>query len=554
MNQPWPSLISRVAESREARVSLLHARAVSQSAAQYREVAEALGNAQQPRLSALWWIRCCRLQPADPTAWYQLSSSLRLSGRIQAAERILSTITAKHPSWDQPVMSLAWLYRLRGEKGPALQVLKHWMQAHAYTPRTVLATSEFAQQMGVAEEAEQLVRQAVAFRGEGALMAELGNLLCRLGRFDEAEKVLIQALTRDPSQAGSWLRLAMIRRWSSADNSPLRFYQQALKVGNLDLDTRTTIHFALAKILDDLGRYDQAFEHAQAGNQLRLPLVKFDPAAWSQWEQTVYQIFTPNWLEKFNLAQQSGDQPIFIVGMPRSGTTLLERRLAMHNALYGVGELETIEQAGTELCGSQGFPSGLRDIAATQLISAANNWRGRLPESDPPGLRPIDKNPFNFLHIGLISIMLPQARIIEVKRDVHDMALSNYFNHFGHPRMNFAYSWENIVWMYGLYSRLMAFWKRLSPDAIISVEYERLVTQPELTLRQLTAQLDLQWDAAVLSQPEEGGSILTASLWQARQPIYGHATGRAKHYVQWLKPLDDALVRLSAGKGSVPVG
>lgn len=554
MNKPWPLLISQVAESRDSRQQILSARMSDYPPGQRREIAEALSNAEEPRLSALWWIRVCRQQSKDRTAWYQLSNALRQSQRTQAAERILRALTAENPAWDQPIMSLAWLYRLRGEKASAIEVLKCWMKAHAYEPRTVLATSEFAQQMGATQMAEQTVRTAVAFRGEGSLKAELGNLLCRLGRFEEAEKVLIQALTRDPAQAGSWLRLAMIRRWSSPESSPLAFYRQALQKANLDLDTRTTIHFAMAKILDDLGLYSQAFEHAEKGNQLRLPLVTFNRTAWAQWEQVLYQVYTPEWIEKLRLAHRNDERAVFIVGMPRSGTTLLERRLALHHELYGVGELEIIEQAGLELCGSRPYPAGLRSIDATHLAKAAKDWRQRLPEYNPASLRPVDKNPFNFLHIGLILLILPKANIVEVKREIHDVAISNYFNHFGHARMNFAYSWENIAWMYGLYTRLMAFWKQRFPQQIIRVDYEQLISEPQPNLQRLCTQLDLEWDPAVLQQAEAGGSISTASLWQARQPIYAHATGRAKHYAQWLKPLDDALGRFAEEKDSVPAG
>ena len=388
--------------------------------------------------------------------------------------------------------------------------------------------------------AERLLSASNRAATEPGLLAERGGLLLKLGRFDEAEKALREALGRDPRLAGAWLRLAQVRRWREASRSPAEAMREALARPGLDDSTRAAIGFALAKVADDLGEYRQAWDAAVEANQLRARSAHFDRPGWERYEATLPRVFTPDFYATGR--QGGGDSPVFIVGMPRSGTTLLERRLGRHSRLVPAGELEVVERVGIELAGPAGYPDGLSSVTPEIFEAVAREWRQRLPAALPAGGDVIDKNPLNFLHLGLIVRLFPHARIVHCRRGALDTLLSLWFQNFAHPRNDYAYRPDDLAWMYAFYRRVMSFWESTLPVRIHAVDYERLVENPEGELRALAAALALPWEPA-MARAGADGAISTASLWQARQPVYRRSAGRWRNYERWIGPLRDALAR-----------
>lgn len=508
------------------------------------EAARQLSGQGAHRAAALWLASALRRASAEelPAVAYRLGNALRLAGHDRPAAIVLEAVCSRRPGWDEPARSLAWLYRRAGMPEAAAGAMQRWMDAPGISDHDLRTGAGFLLDLGRVAQAEVALGRVTA--PDAALLAERGSLLLKLGRFEEGEGVLREALRRDPTQGGAWLRLAQVRRWTEAGDSPMAELQAARSRPGLDASMAAAIGFALVKVSDDLGRYEQAWAEAERANALRSHSAPFDRAPWVHYENQIYHILNSRTLEKGTYTSGALPSPVFVVGMPRSGTTLIERRLGRHSRLWPCGELEVVEALGLELAGNRHYPQGLVGLSGEAFARAARTWPERVPGGVPDGLRVIDKNPLNFIHLGLISLLFPDARIIHCRRDPLDTTLSIWFQNFAHPRNDYAYRMEDLAWMYGFYGRLMGWWERTLPGPVLTVDYEQVVADPEGELRKLVAGLGLEWEAAVLEAPAGGeGAISTASLWQARQPTYRQAAGRARNYEPWIKPLREALRR-----------
>lgn len=543
MNAALSAALARYAAGPRERREALHRRREEWSESERIEAAALLASAGHHRAAALWLAAGCRLNPGSAQLAYRFGNALRLAGHDRAATAVLAELCGRYPAWAEPAQSLAWLYRRQGRGEEAAAVLERWLRAAGRQPRAVGAVAEFLQEMGMAARAEALLATAPAAERDPGLRAERASLLLKLGRFEEGETIL-RALLRDaPGQAGAWLRLAQVRRWEDAGDSPLELMQAAWSRADLDAPTRAAIGFAIAKVDDDLGRYREAWEAAAQANVLRARTAHFDRAGWERFEHAVYRTFTPDFFAAPGDTAEA-EAPVFIVGMPRSGTTLLERRLGRHPSLVAAGELELIEKIGAQLVGAGGYPEALAGAVPEGYVWAAREWRARLPVVVAGAPSIIDKNPLNFLHLGLIARIFPHARILHCRRNPLDTALSIWLQNFAHPRNDYAYRESDLAWVFAMYRRLMAHWEEVLPVPLCTVEYEELVADPEKELRRATERLGLAWEPALLDDGRAAdGVIATASLWQARQPVYRHAVDRARNYEPWIAPLREALAR-----------
>lgn len=536
--------LERYGREAGARRRLRALRRADSPLAERLEVARRLTAAGDPRAAALWLLAARREHSDDAGFAYRLANALRLAGRERAARRLLEQLTREYPAWAEPAQSLAWLHRHAGRAESAAATIERWARAHGASPRVVGGAVAFLREMGLDARAQSLLAAVPAGRSDSGLLLERAGLLMRLGRFDEAETRLREALALTPAHTEPRVRLAYLRRWTEGDAAvPLALLSEQLARPDLEREERAALLFAQAKIDDDIGRYAEAFAAAEQGNALRAQTARFDRTAWRAFERTLYETFSTEFLRRFGASARSREAPVFIVGMPRSGTTLLERRLAGHPALAAAGELELIDRLAAELAGQGDYPRALARAQQEDFDRAAEAWRAGLPAALAAQRRIIDKNPLNFLHVGLIAALFARARVILCRRDPLDTALSVYLQNFAHPRNDYAYRTEDIAWMFGLFVRLSDFWLGQLPGRIHTVHYERLVAEPEIELRRATEFLGLEWDAACLRGDGDAGSIATASLWQARQPIYAGSVGRARRYAQWLGPLRDALLR-----------
>jgi hypothetical protein len=358
----------------------------------------------------------------------------------------------------------------------------------------------------------------------------------------------------DPGSAHAWYTLSDLKRFVAADPDIGRM--EALLASadarRLDLDDRVYIAFALGKALLDAGDADRAFAYLHAGNRLKRTSVVHDAQADLDRSAAIVRSGSAALLQEFAGRGDASELPIFIVGMPRSGTTLIEQILASHPAVHGAGELRFFEGVVDSIVGSDGKPMGypqlLSELPSIDLAASGRKYVERVTALAPGKARVVDKMPANFLFAGLIRLMLPNARIIHIRRDPVDTCLSCYVKRFTSGQ-NFTYDLRELGLAYRSYEALMQHWREvLSDERFIEVEYEAVVDDLEAQARRLIAFCGLEWSEACLSFHNTERPVRTGSLNQVRQPLYRSSIGKWKPYAHHLEPLLAAL-GMAAGAG-----
>jgi len=386
-------------------------------------------------------------------------------------------------------------------------------------------------------DAEQVLREAVAADPDNAIAHDLlGHLLADWGRFDEARGCFARAVALMPLLAGSYYDLVRCKRATQADRGLMAQMDAALATPGLAAVHRQRVHLALGKVADDLADYGLAMRHFDAADALRPGSVSFDTAAF---DQVIDRIIERCSVEAMAQAPGQGNDavgPILIVGMPRSGTTLVEQIVASHPDMVAGGELPFWTDRG----------------AAWHLDDAAARDPGFLPRAAAEYLeylrvvgqgtsRVTDKMPFNVLWAGAIHLALPNAVFIHCRRTPIDTALSIHQTMF-HPNLAFPTGGARLVAYFRSYERLTRHWRRVLPaNRYLEVDYESLTGDPEPAIRRIIDACGLPWSDACLQPHLKSGAVRTPSKWQARQPINRDSVERWRRYEPWLGPLRDLL-------------
>jgi len=414
-------------------------------------------------------------------------------------------------------------------------------RAAAAAPGTTLGCIASARALlagGREPEAERILRIALAREPHNPVALDLlGNTLADAGRFEEARACFLRAIERAPWLSGSYYDVARCCRIGRQDFELLERMRAAAALPRLDPSQRSRVHLALGKAADDLGDYEQAMRQFDAAERLRNGIVRFDLAAFEARVARMLRLFTPHAIARAAAAGSEEPAPVLIVGMPRSGTTLVEQILSAHPQVGAGGELPFWNERG-----SGWEQAGGGEPGADFLAASAREYLRVLRGIAPQARRVTDKMPLNFQWAGLVHAALPRATIIHCRRSPIDTALSIHQTHFSH-RMTFPTGGAALVGYMGAYVRLCAHWRRVLPsERFIEIDYETLVGDPEPVIRRMVAACGLEWDAACLRPERNGRAVRTASKWQARQPIYRTAVARWRDYEPWLGPLRELLV------------
>jgi len=387
-------------------------------------------------------------------------------------------------------------------------------------------------------EAERVLRQTLAADPRNAMAHDLlGNLLSEFGRFDEARECFERAIGIAPLLAGCYYDLVRCRPVTSADDGLLQRMDAALATPGLEAAQRLRLHLAIGKAADDLGDYALAMQHFDAADDVRRGSAPFDSAAFNIEIDRMIARCTPDLIARASDLGSSDATPVLILGMPRSGTTLVEQIVSMHPEVGAGDELHFWNERGAawHLSGSTGNASDGNQKPF--LAKAAADYLGVLHEISPKAARVTDKMPFNFLWAGLIHLTFPRATIIHCRRAAVDTAVSIHQTHF-HPSLAFPTGGAELVAYFHSYRRLMDHWRSVLPaDRFIEVDYEELTRAPEPVIRRIIAACGLSWHDACLRPESNPRAVRTPSKWQTRQPIYRTSVARWRRYEPWLGPL-----------------
>jgi tetratricopeptide (TPR) repeat protein len=476
---------------------------------------------------------------------YQLDAAGQLPEAIAAYEDVLRAAPALADCW----YNLGVLQRRHGNFDAALAAYARALDCGIREPEQVHLNRAviFSDHLQRPQQAEQELRAALRRNPDYApALFNLANLHEDLGQRDAAAACYERVLQLEPDAAEPLARLAGLSRAAQRDDALIPRLRAARDRPAATWAERASVGFALGKRLDDCGDYDAAFAAYTRANRdswAAAPsgVPPYDAQAEERLVDRLIQVFDGRGAVASSTARN--DRPLFICGMFRSGSTLIEQVLAGHPCVRAGGELALLPQLLARQL--QPFPDSVVGLDARRLDDLAAQYLDALARLFPAGERITDKRPDNYMLIGLIKRLFPRAKIIHTVRHPLDVCLSNFFLHLDH-RMNYAFDLQHIAQHYRQYRRLMAHWRALHGEDILDVDYDRFVAAPRDLAARLLAFCGLEWDERCLDIAARQGAVKTASAWQVREPLYQRSSGRWKNYEPQLAPLRAALADLLA--------
>jgi len=484
----------------------------------------------QPEAAIASYRQALEIRPAFPEAIGNLSNTLRDQGRITEAADGYRRVLQFRPDMAEAHNNLASALLELGQPDQAVisyreavRIRPRYAEAHCNLGNALRDLGELA---GAVVTIQTALSRAPANAPSLVLLAELR---ADQGQFAEAEELFGRALAINPELPDALAGQARCRRMSLADGAWLAATQRVLaKVQPLRY--QVNLRFALGKFFDDVQDYSEAFSNYRIANELSRRLdVHYDRAQQTRRvDQLIHDYSRAGFAGTISAGSRS-ERPLFIIGMPRSGTTLAEQILASHPAVFGAGELIFWSEASATL---------ERSSARIDLLAGmADSYLQQLQRLSATAQRVVDKMPTNFLNLGLIHSALPAARIIHMQRHPIDTCLSIYFQHFSIIH-TFAADFEDLAHYYQEYRRLMCHWRAaLPPGAILDVPYEGLIEDLEFWSRRMVEFAGLAWDPRCLEFHRTARTVTTSSRWQVRQKLSTAARGRWRHYEPFLGPL-----------------
>ncbi|MBA3577235.1 MAG: sulfotransferase [Sphingomonas sp.] len=471
---------------------------------------------------------------SQATQLLERASALRLAGRVDEAIDAYEQLLEREPDLPDSWYNLGWLLRQARRYDASLAAYRQALDRGVSEPEEVHLNQAviLSDHLARPDEAEAELRAAIALnpRYLPALL-NLGNLHEDLGNRKDAETAYRGALDIAPAHGLALSRLAGVVDAQAQTGAELvERLGRALSSGEGPAE-RAGLGFALGRLLDARGEFEQAFATYEGAN--RASRESFGPR-FAGYDQAAHEQFVDRLIAEFVEPSSRPDDaaaPVFVCGMFRSGSTLVEQILGSHSGVKSGGELDLIPAIAARIAD---YPQGAADAGEAALSA----WRcfyldGIAPFASGDCLI-TDKRPDNFLHIGLIKTIFPNAKIIHTHRNRLDNLLSLYFLHLD-PQMSYALNLADAAHWYGQYERLMAHWKTLYADDILDVGYDALVSEPKPRTKRLLAFLGLGWEDQMLDFHLRQGAVKTASVWQVREPLHARSSGRWRNYSKQLE-------------------
>lgn len=474
---------------------------------------------------------------------------------LQANTRIqLGAIAEAQLGYEQVIKLAPGNFEAHNNLGSALQELgnseaaiNHHKAAIALNPTFELAYLNLAYALVSLERNEEalaIYEDCLKHCSSAKLYQNLGITLQQIGRMKDAQQAYLQAINIDPAMGSAYRHLAEITKvGGKGDIDISATVKAAFDVQGMDEDARKHLSFAWAKVNDGQKNYPEAFAAYKQGNDLKRKQHTYSKGTSNKLFETITSAYDEAFLSNTSNSNLSEDKPIFILGMPRSGTTLVEQIISSHSDVTGAGELVYMgDQAKLFKGGQVAFHKRFPSMGVDQWEKIAQAYLTGLNSYDEGKPRITDKMPHNFLNIGMISKLLPNAKIIHCKRNPVANCLSIYKTYFGAKNSHlYAYNLKELAHYHNLYEDLMAHWRKVLPNRFYEVSYEKLTSNQEQESRQLIQYCGLEWQDACLDFYKTDRKVKTASALQVRQPMHNQSVGLWKRYGDVLKPLLDDL-------------
>ena len=474
-------------------------------------------------------------QPQDWQAAFLLAHALRRRGAVDAALEAVAAAIALAPDAPAPRMLQAELLLQRGAGAACIAVLDALAVQMPAHPQLLQDIARHYTALGRHEDAERCSARAVALRPDDPEhLYNHATALIALGRLAEAEAALDRVVELAPGDGDAWYNRATLRRQTPTRNHVAALRAQCAATPPAS-PAQVPLQYALSKELEDLGEHADAFAALRHGADARRRGLRYRVEDDLATMRLIAQTFDAGFFARTQAGHDDA-RPLFIVGLPRSGTTLVDRILSSHPDVASRGETSDLAMALMHCAGpAAGKAELVRRSANLDFPALGARYCSHLPAT--PARRQIDKTPVNFLYLGLIAAALPQARIVHLRRNPLDACYAMYKTLFrmAYP---FSYDLDDLARYWSGYAQLMAHWRAmLPPGRLLEVDYEDLVTNQEAVSRRLLAHARLPWDDACLHFERNAHASLTASAAQVRQPIYRSSVGLWRNYRQELAPL-----------------
>ncbi len=475
--------------------------------------------------------RAIELDPCYAEACNNLGNALMSLGEDIDAERWLKKAISLKPGYIEARNNLGVAYSMLGRHREAVDYFRRAISHNQDYAEAHFNLGNSLRELGQHADAVRSLEKAISLKPDYAeAYNSLGMTLYELGKSDRAGGCYLKAIELRPGDADCHYHLSTVCK---ADATRLASLEALLESARND-SARINLSFALAKACEDLEKYDDAFEHYSEGNRLKKKVIGYDIERDKALFDRIRTSFSD--LREIPALSQQEIYPILIVGMPRSGTTLVEQILASHSEVHGAGELNTLNR----LCYEHFVKSANADPKEICRIISSRY----LEDLDPHGKRFVtDKMPANFQWLGFLLSALSGLRVVHVTRDPIAVCFSNFRQHFGNTGSGFSYDLSDLVEFYRLYEKLMEFWKERFPERIFELNYERLTENQEAETRSLLEYCGLDWDENCLEFEKNMRPVQTASSVQVRKGMYRGSSGAWRRYEKHLAPLLDAFGR-----------
>jgi tetratricopeptide (TPR) repeat protein len=503
-----------------------------------------LQNADRPEDAVASYRNALASKPDYAEAHYNLGIAFKEMGRLDDSIASYREAVAINPDFAEAHNNLGNALRQLGRLDEALASYDRALAINPKIAEIHYNLGNVLKDLDRLEDAVPRFQKAVDINPEhAAAWNNLGNACQALGRLDDAVDCFRKAVALKPGLSDAYRKLANIKKFTGQDADILAM-EKAFAGPDADDAQRMHLAFGLGKAHDDQGEYYRAFEYFSTANALKRASIDFTIDHMDSYFDYLKRLFGKELFAARQGAGSSKESAIFILGMPRSGTTLIEQILASHPEIHGAGELYDLQRIIEDQFGPVGdaaFADNVNQADNARFANSGDTYVRALRGRSETARFITDKMPNNFQLIGMIKLILPNAKIIHCRRDPLDTCLSIFKNLFTSDGYYYAYDLSELGRYYSLYRDLMEHWHGLFPGSIFDIRYEDMIADQGSHTRALIEHCGLEWDDACLAFHETDRPVYTASAAQVRQPIYDASVQSWKNYEEWLGPLREAL-------------